>query len=60
MITAILKLLQWVNERIIIMTIPYPIMIMIAAKMMVGWLIGGILSHVNPCALFNAKSCLYI
>ena len=27
-------------------------------KILVGWLIGCVLRYINPCKLFNAKSCL--
>ena len=29
-------------------------------KILVGWLVGCILWHINPCCLFYAKSCLHI
>ena len=27
---------------------------------LVGWLVGWFSWHINPCTLFNAKSCLYM
>ena len=33
---------------------------MTKTKCTVGWLVGWFLWYINPCRLFNAKSCLHI